>query len=151
VFADSDLAAVAELMTGHRARLLLALMDGRPLAAGDLAKRSGISPSLASSHLSLLLDGGLVTVEQLGRQRSYQLASPEVARVIETMLAVAPARRASNLSEVNRGNAIRRARTCYDHLAGTVGVALTDSLERHTASLTSGNSGCQNSASISRR
>jgi len=130
MLADADLAAVAELMTAHRATLLLALVGGRALSASELAARASISRSLASSHLSRLLDGGLVTVEQRGRQRHYRLAGPQVAEVIEVMLRIAPARRASSLREASRGEAIRHARTCYDHLAGALGVALTDVLQR---------------------
>ncbi len=133
MFADADLAAVAELMSANRASLLLALIGGRPLTAGVLAARARISPSLASSHLSRLLDGGLVKVEQHGRQRQYRIASPHVAEVIEAMLTIAPARNASSLRESNRGQAIARARTCYDHLAGALGVGLTDCLQRQGA------------------
>lgn len=130
MLADADLATVAELMTAHRATLLLALMGGRTLSAGALADRAGISAPLASSHLSKLLDGGLVAVEQLGRHRHYRLAGPHVAEVIEAMLTLAPHRCARTLRESARGTAIRHARTCYDHLAGEVGVAITDALEQ---------------------
>jgi DNA-binding transcriptional ArsR family regulator len=130
MLADADLSAVAELMTTHRATILLALLGGRPLTAGELATRAGISPSLASSHLSKLLDGGLVAVDQKGRRRHYRLVGPRVAEVIEAMLTIAPGRAASGLRETTRGAALRGARTCYDHLAGELGVALTDSLER---------------------
>src|SRR5437588_393775 len=130
MLADADLAAVATLMTAHRASLLIALIGGRPLSAGALATRAGISPSLASAHLSKLLDGGLLAVEQCGRQRHYRLASDHVAEVIEAVLTLAPPREATTLRESKQGEAIRFARTCYDHLAGGVGVALTDALER---------------------
>ena len=130
MLADADLSTVAELMTAHRATMLLALLGGRPLSAGELAARAGISPSLASSHLSKLLDGGLVAVDQKGRRRHYRLSGPRVAEVIEAMLTIAPARAAAGLRESARGAALRGARTCYDHLAGELGVALTDSLER---------------------
>jgi DNA-binding transcriptional ArsR family regulator len=130
MLADADLSAVAELMTAHRATMLLALLAGRPLTAGELARDAGISPSLASSHLSKLLDGGLVTVTQSGRQRHYQLAGPRVAEVIESMLTIAPGRDVTTLREATRGEALRGARTCYDHLAGALGVAMTDGLER---------------------
>ncbi len=130
MLADANLAAVAGLMTANRASLLLALIGGRPLTAGELADRAGLSPSLASAHLSRLLDGGLVTVAQDGRRRLYRLTGPHVAEVIEAMLTLAPVRPASSLRESARGQAIAHARTCYDHLAGTVGVALTDSLQR---------------------
>ncbi|HEY6522954.1 MAG TPA: helix-turn-helix domain-containing protein [Solirubrobacteraceae bacterium] len=130
MLADADLSTVADLMTAHRATMLLALLGGRPLTAGELAGRAGISASLASSHLSKLLDGGLVAVEQEGRRRHYRLADRRVAEVIEAMLTIAPSRAPTGLRESKRGAALRGARTCYDHLAGELGVALTDSLER---------------------
>jgi DNA-binding transcriptional ArsR family regulator len=130
MLADADLSKVADLMTAHRATMLLALLGGRPLTAGELAGRAGISASLASSHLSKLLDGGLVAVEQEGRRRHYRLADRRVAQVIEAMLTIAPSRAPAGLRESTRGAALRGARTCYDHLAGELGVALTDSLER---------------------
>jgi DNA-binding transcriptional ArsR family regulator len=127
---DADLAAVATLMTGHRATILLALCGGAPLPAGELAARCQISPSLTSAHLAKLLDGGLVVVERDGRRRSYRLAGEEVADVIEAMVRIAPPRAASSFRAAQHGNRIRRARTCYDHLAGELGVALTDALRR---------------------
>jgi DNA-binding transcriptional ArsR family regulator len=130
VLADADLAAVADLLSANRASLLLALIGGRPLAAGELASRCDISPSLASTHLARLLQAGLVTVEQHGRQRHYSLASPHVAEVLEAMLTIAPATPASSLGGSARGTAMSHARTCYDHLAGAVGVALTESMVR---------------------
>ncbi len=140
MLADADLSTVADLMTAHRATILLALLGGHPLTAGELATRAGISPSLASSHLSKLLDGGLVAVEQKGRQRHYRLTGPRVAEVIEAMLTIAPGRPAAGLRESTRGAALRGARTCYDHLAGELGVALTDSLERQRMIKTEGGS-----------
>ncbi len=130
MLADADLSAVADLMTAHRATMLLALLGGHPLTAGELAARAGISASLASSHLSKLLDGGLVAVNQRGRERHYRLAGRRVAEVMEAMLTIAPDRSAATLRESTRGQALRAARTCYDHLAGELGVALTESLER---------------------
>lgn len=139
MFADADLATVAELMSGQRATLLLALLGGRELAASELASRAGLSRSLASSHLSRLLDGGLIAVQQEGRQRCYRLADDRVAEVIEKMLTIAPRRTATTLRESARGAALRRARTCYDHLAGTLGVALTDALEHQHVLAATGN------------
>ncbi|HTX31129.1 MAG TPA: helix-turn-helix domain-containing protein [Solirubrobacteraceae bacterium] len=128
MLADADLDTIAQLISGHRASLLLALMGDRTLTAGELADRAGISAPLASAHLARLLDGGLISVEQQGRHRHYRLSDPHVAEVIEAILTLAPHRRASSLREVNRGRAIREARTCYDHLAGALGVAVTDAL-----------------------
>ncbi|HEX4009154.1 MAG TPA: helix-turn-helix domain-containing protein [Solirubrobacteraceae bacterium] len=130
MLADADLSAVAELMVAKRASLLLALMGGRPLTAGELADRAGISPSLASAHLAKLLDGGLIAVTQQGRQRHYRLAGPEVAAAVEAVLRIAPVQPVSSLREARQGEAIALARTCYDHLAGAVGVGVTERLER---------------------
>jgi DNA-binding transcriptional ArsR family regulator len=129
MLADADLATVAELIGGKRASLLLALLGGTAVTAGQLAQHAAISPSLASAHLSKLLDGGLITVTQHGRERRYRLAGPHVAAAIEAMLTIAPTTRATGLTQVNRGEALRHARTCYDHLAGELGVALTERLE----------------------
>jgi DNA-binding transcriptional ArsR family regulator len=130
VFADADLATVGRMLgDGHRARFLLALLGGEELTAGELARRSGASSSLASSHLSKLLDAGLVGVRQDGRRRRYRLAGDEVARALEALLAIAPTRDASGLRESVRGEAIKRARTCYDHLAGRLGIGLVDAME----------------------
>jgi hypothetical protein len=77
-----------------------------------------------------LLDGGMVAVQQDGRRRHYRLAGAHVAQAIEAMLTIAPDRAVATLRESRRGEALRGARTCYDHLAGELGVAVTDSLER---------------------
>jgi DNA-binding transcriptional ArsR family regulator len=131
MLADADLARVAGLIGDHhRAGFLLALLGGDELSAGELAGRTGASSSLTSGHLAKLLEGGLVGAERRGRHRYYRLAGPEVAGAIEGLLAIAPGRPADNLRESTRGEAIRRARTCYDHLAGRLGVALTDALGR---------------------
>jgi DNA-binding transcriptional ArsR family regulator len=130
VLADANLAAVGRVLgDAHRARFLLALLGGQALTAGELAARSGASSSLASAHLSRLLESGLVDAHKRGRRRYYRLAGPEVAQAIEGLLAVAPVESAHGLSASSRGEAIRRARTCYDHLAGRLGVSLADALE----------------------
>lgn len=130
VFADADLATTGELMSGQRATLLLALLGGQELRASELAGRAGLSRSLTSSHLSRLLDGGLIAVRQQGRQRHYRLANAHVAEVIEAILTIAPQRAARGLRDCSQGAAIQQARTCYDHLAGKLGVALTETLQR---------------------
>jgi len=130
MLADADLAAVGRTLgDAHRARFVLALLSGEELTAGELASRAGISSSLASAHLAKLLRSGLVSARKHGRQRYYRLASPEIARAVEALMTVAPHASASGLTEVTRGKALRRARTCYDHLAGQLGVALTDAFE----------------------
>ena len=128
--ADPDLAAIGRTLGDtHRAQFLLALLGGEELAAGELAMRSGASSSLASAHLTKLLGAGLVTARKSGRQRLYRIAGIEVAEALESLIAIAPPRPVSGLREVRRAEAIREARTCYDHLAGRLGVALTDALE----------------------
>jgi DNA-binding transcriptional ArsR family regulator len=131
VIRDPDLAAVAGLM-GERSRacFLLELMSGEELPASELAARAGVSSPLASAHLSRLLDGGLVSARRSGRQRLYRISQPEVAEAIEGLVRIAPERRARTLRESHEGRAIQRARTCYDHLAGRLGVELTAALER---------------------
>jgi DNA-binding transcriptional ArsR family regulator len=134
MLADADLAAIGRMLGDeHRSRFLLALMGGEALAAGELAARAGASSSLASAHLGKLLEAGLVSVTRRGRKRYYGLAGPQVARAIESLLAISPPRAAHGLRESDRGEAIRRGRTCYDHLAGRLGVALTDALEERRA------------------
>jgi DNA-binding transcriptional ArsR family regulator len=133
VLADADLAAVAVLMGDvKRASMLLALLGGEELAAHELASRAGASSSLASAHLSKLTAGGLLLAERRGRNRYYRLADRHTAEAIEALLAIAPQRRSRSLRESSNGEAIRQARTCYDHLAGELGVALTDALERQS-------------------
>lgn len=130
MLADADLAAVAVLIgDAKRAGMLLALLGGEELPAHELAARAGATSSLTSSHLAKLTDGGLLVAEHRGRNRYYRLADRHTAEAIEAILAIAPQRRANSLRESSDGEAIRHARTCYDHLAGTLGVALTDSLE----------------------
>jgi DNA-binding transcriptional ArsR family regulator len=122
---DVDIAAVAALFAEPaRSRIVLALLDGRALPATTLASEAGIAASTASEHLSVLLDGGALAVEQEGRRRYYRLAGPEVAAVVEqlgSMAKVAPVR---SLRDGTRAQALRDARTCYDHLAGRLGVAV---------------------------
>lgn len=131
MLADADLAGIGKTLgDAHRARFLLALMGGEELSAGELAARSGASSSLASAHLSKLLGAGLIVARKRGRRRYYRLAGPQVSQALETLLTIAPPRKAQGLRDVNRGKAIRRARTCYDHLAGQLGVELTEALER---------------------
>jgi DNA-binding transcriptional ArsR family regulator len=127
-------AAFAEVaaMAGDpaRAAMLHALMDGRALTASELARIAGIAPQTASGHLSQMTKTGLLAVAKQGRHRYHRLASPGVARMIEGIMRVAselePPRR--HLSVGPRDQALRQARTCYDHLAGRLGVALTDAL-----------------------
>jgi DNA-binding transcriptional ArsR family regulator len=122
---DADLAAVGALVADPgRCRILLALDDGRALPAGRLAAEAGVSPATASAHLRKLTDAGLLAVDAHGRYRYYRLAGPAVARLIETLGELAPAAPIRSLRQDTRAAALRRARTCYDHLAGRLWVAV---------------------------
>ena len=126
---DVDVAAVAALYADPtRARVLVALADGRSLPAGVLATEAGVSPQAASSQLARLRTGGLVLEERSGRHRYYRLASARVAEVLELLAIAAPALPITSLRQGTRAAALRRARTCYDHLAGLLGCALTQAL-----------------------
>ncbi|GAA2437288.1 winged helix-turn-helix domain-containing protein [Actinomadura vinacea] len=122
---QADIAPVAALMADRaRAAMLTALLDGRPLAAGELARTAGVSAQTASAHLGRLLDGGLVTVVKQGRHRYYRLTGAEVAEVIEALSRISPAVEVRSLRQSRQAQRLHRARSCYDHLAGEVGVAL---------------------------
>ena len=120
-----DFAPVAALL-GDRARaaMLTAMLDGRPLAAGELARAAGVSAQTASAHLGRLLDGGLVTVVRQGRHRYYRLQGSEVAQVIEALSRISPPVEVRSLRQSRDARRLHEARTCYDHLAGEAGVAL---------------------------
>ena len=131
---DADVAAVAGLLADPaRARMLDALLAGGALPAGELARHAGVTPPTASAHLRRLRQGGLLTVQAQGRHRYHRLAGPAVAEAIEALALIAPPLPVRSLRQSQRAEALRFARTCYDHLAGVVGVALTDSLLRSGA------------------
>src|SRR3954470_14034038 len=129
VHGDADIATIASVI-GHpaRGRMLTAMLGGRALPASELAQSAGVSASTASAHLAKLTGSGLVTVERHGRHRYHRLASAQVAELIETMSLLAPAHEVRSLREANRSTAERAARSCYDHLAGAVGVAVGGAL-----------------------
>jgi DNA-binding transcriptional ArsR family regulator len=126
---DVDIAAVAAVI-GHpaRGRMLTAMLGGRALPASELAEAAGVSASTASAHLARLTGSGLVTVQRDGRRRYHRLASARVAEVIEGLALLAPEQPVRSLRDGNRAAAERAARSCYDHLAGALGVALADRL-----------------------
>jgi DNA-binding transcriptional ArsR family regulator len=126
---DADLASVAALIADrHRAQMLLALLGGAPQSGSALAEAASISRSLASAHLKKLVAGGFVSVRPDGRQRLYSIASESVADALEILILLAPASPARTLRQASRAKNLRWARMCYDHLAGAVGVALTEAL-----------------------
>jgi DNA-binding transcriptional ArsR family regulator len=111
-----------------RAAIVLSLMDGLALPAGELASIANVAPQTASGHLARLIDGGLLSVERQGRHRYYRLSSPEVADAIEALL-VLTARPKSRERTVTAGS-LAHARTCYAHLAGWLGVQIAEELEQ---------------------
>lgn len=120
--------AAALLGDPTRATMLDALMDGRARPAGELARTAGIAPSTASEHLARLVAGRLLVVEPSGRERLYRLASADVAEVLEALSRLGSEQPVSSLRAAGRRDALQAARTCYDHLAGRLGVAVTDAL-----------------------
>ena len=107
-----------------RSAILSALLSGRSEPATVLAHMAGVSPQAASNHLAKLVEGGLLKVQAQGRHRYYRLAGEEVAHALEALACLAE--RPPLISPQMR--AIRQARTCYSHLAGVLGVAITDAL-----------------------
>ncbi|MGI5488727.1 ArsR/SmtB family transcription factor [Microtetraspora malaysiensis] len=118
------------LADGTRAAFCLALLDGRAWTAGELARHAGVAPSTASEHLSRLVAGRVLTEEHQGRHRYVRLADPAVAQLIEDMAAHDPpvASPPGTLRVAGARRALAFARTCYDHMAGRLGVAVTDAL-----------------------
>ncbi|MGC4949363.1 ArsR/SmtB family transcription factor [Streptomyces sp. DT224] len=122
---ELDIAGVASAFADpRRARVLMALADGRALPAGRLAQEAGVSASTISNHLTVLLNHELVAVEQQGRHRYYRLATDDVEGVLEALARLAPRTPITSLRAHTRAHAVRSARTCYRHLAGEAGVDL---------------------------
>ena len=129
---EPNIATVAALIGDTaRAAMLTALVDGRALPAGELAATAGLSPPAASAHLARLTEGGLLTVEREGRHRYYRLAGPGVAGVLESLACLVGQPSPSGVTRRPQARALRHARTCYDHLAGELGVAVAAALEGH--------------------
>ncbi|NQD67432.1 winged helix-turn-helix transcriptional regulator [Bacillus haikouensis] len=126
-----NIASVAALISEpSRAAILTALLDGRLHPAGSLAYIAGISPQTTSFHLKKMVEADVIKVDKQGRHRYYGLKSHEVASVLETFLTIAPKIEMKSFKQVTRDKAVRYARTCYDHLAGSLGIKITDSLIR---------------------
>lgn len=119
------LAVIAE---PSRAAMLASLLGATMLPAGELARCAGVTAQTASGHLLRLLEAGIVAVEVQGRHRYYRLASEQAATAVEALLALAPPPRVRSLRESELLHRLRKARTCYDHLAGELGVALEEAL-----------------------
>jgi DNA-binding transcriptional ArsR family regulator len=126
---EAPVAATAKLFAdGTRAAFCLALLDGRYRTAGELARGAGVTASTASEHLSQLVAGGVLAVDPQGRRRYFRLAGPKVAALLEALAVAAPSGDESPPDLGRAESALRAGRTCYDHLAGRLGVALTDAL-----------------------
>jgi DNA-binding transcriptional ArsR family regulator len=126
---DVDLAGTAALIADpSRAAMLDALLSGGRHSARELAAAARVAPSTATGHLDRLERGGLVVTERVGRRREVRLAGPEIGRALEALGAIAPPKEVTGLRAWRHGEALRDARSCYDHLAGRAGVALADAL-----------------------
>jgi DNA-binding transcriptional ArsR family regulator len=126
---EVDISAAAALMADpSRAAVLMELTDGRALPPSELAEVAGVSRSTMSGHLAKLHKAGFLAVERGGRNRYYGLAGPEVATAVEALAALAPRSEVHSLRQANRAGALGAARTCYGHLAGELGVGITDAL-----------------------
>jgi len=120
-------------LLGDRARseILTALLGGQALTATELAEVASIAKQTASGHLSLLVDAKLIAVEKQGRHRYFRLADDDVAQLMEALLGVAYRAGALRLRSSPREPALRKARVCYDHLAGDLGVLAFDAFRKH--------------------
>ena len=128
--ADVKLAHIASLLADPtRARIVMALMDGRARTAKELAFLSGVSAATASAHLAKLVGTRLVQVSPQGRHRYHRIASPLVAEMVEAIGAVAGETLRADPVRGPADAAMLTARTCYDHLAGRLGVAIADALQ----------------------
>jgi len=124
-------AATAFLLADHaRAAMLAALLDGRALPAGELARAAGVTAQTASAHLAKMLEGGLLEVETEGRHRYYRLAGAHIAQMLEGLAVIQPEAQAARRPALSpQAREFRFCRRCYDHLAGQLGVAVTQALQ----------------------
>ena len=128
--AGPDIALVASLLGDPaRANMLTALMSGKALTASELASEAGVTPQTASTHLAKLEQGGLVVPRKQGRHRYFQLTGEDIAEVLEGLMGLAARVGHLRTRTGPKDPALRRARVCYDHLAGDLGVQLFDALE----------------------
>lgn len=126
------LAALAALLAdGTRAAFCVALLDGRAWTAGELARYASVAPSTASEHLGRLVAGGLLAEERQGRHRYVRLADERVAHLVEELASQAvpgEPERPRSLRAASVSSALARGRTCYDHLAGRLGIRITEAM-----------------------
>lgn len=130
---DPDIARLASLVAEPaRAAILLHLLDGRSWTASELAKVAGVRAPTASAHLKRLLDGDLVRVSPEGRHRYFRLSGADVASLLEQLARYSPAPQAATPGQRRTSLALRACRICYDHLAGRLGVEITEAMVRRT-------------------
>lgn len=128
-----NIAPVAALVGDPaRANILTALMSAQALTASELAQEAGVTLQTASSHLSKLQEAGLIIVQKQGRHRYYQLSGSDVAALLEMLMGIAARTGALRVRPGPKEPALRRARVCYDHLAGDMGVQLFESMIRNS-------------------
>ena len=128
-----NIVGIAALVGDHaRAEVLTALMTGQALTATELAEVAGVTKQTVSTHLAKLVGSQLLAVEQQGRHRYFRLADRDVAHLLESLMGVAYRVGAVRIRSSPREPALRKARVCYDHLAGELGVLVFDSLERRS-------------------
>jgi DNA-binding transcriptional ArsR family regulator len=126
---DPDIATIAAAIgQPARAAMLTVLLAGTPASVTALARAAGVTASTASVHLTNLASRQLVTAEAAGRERRYRLASVEVAQALEALQRIADPPGVRSLSGAGAAERLRLARSCYDHLAGRLGVAVTEAL-----------------------
>ncbi len=126
---EPDVASLASVLAdASRTAMLDHLLDGAAHSIGELARLAGVSPSTASSHLNRLVDARLVATVRVGRERRVRLAGPEIAEVLERLAVLAAPQTSSRAIAPSRAARLRFARTCYDHLAGFLGVTVRAAL-----------------------
>lgn len=124
------IASIAELIgEPARAAMLVGLLSGRALPAGELARMAGVSAQSASAHLSKLVLGGLLVVQSRGRYRHYRIANSRVAHAVEALGSISTRPRHANAPQSRDALALYAARSCYDHLAGRIAVEVAKKLE----------------------
>jgi DNA-binding transcriptional ArsR family regulator len=124
-----NIATIAALIGDHaRAEVLNVLMSGTALTATELADAAGVTRQTISTHLAKLRDAGLLAVEAQGRHRYFRIADADVAHLLESMMGVAFGTGAVRVRSGPREPALRKARVCYDHLAGELGVLVYEGL-----------------------
>lgn len=128
----NEVAEIASLVGDPaRANILCALLDGRALTASELAYSAGISPQTASGHLAKLARANLIQLAKQGRHRYYRLTGPDIGHMLESIVSVAHAAPPRYRPRTKREEHWRKARTCYDHFAGLLGVGIADKLSAH--------------------